>query len=285
MVWIILSLFMLENALLAVKYRAKIIKLFRYLSSRIDNDRNEIIHIEDEDNAWYSTAPTLILHGGGYNGHRYNNSKEGIDAGIKKYSVIEIDVGITSDNVLVLTHRFEPDDEIIFDSKPTLDEFMKNGALEGETPLSLKQFVNFYNENDSVYFLVDCAHGIEMKVASELVKICDEKFLDRLIFQVHGIELLKKISNMKRFKNIHYNGTLNEISQMLHVLRENNIHTCSVMDREIAPENPALICVKESGIHIFSYVVNHNRRLQRDLKLGVDGVFTDVLSPKCIGII
>lgn len=219
---------------------------------------------------------------GGYNGYKYNNSKEGIDKGILDgYRVIEVDVGITSDNNMVLTHRFEPDDEIIFEGRPSLDDFLKKGALEGETALSLEMFVDLYKDTDT-YFLVDCAHGIEINVAERLSSLCKEEFFDKIIFQVHTKELLDQIYKMKKFKHIHYNNTSKKILDDLPFLIEKNVHTCSIADREIKETNCDLKQILQSGLHIFAYVVNHDRRLRHDLRIGVSGIFTDAIKPKML---
>ena len=116
----------------------------------------ESIYFADEENAWYISSPIIILHGagGGQNG-RYLNTEEGIIRGIQLgYKVIEIDIGITSDNESVLTHRFRPDDEVVFDHRPTLSEFLSFGAPVGETALSLNLFLQKFcssilgNENN-----------------------------------------------------------------------------------------------------------------------------------------
>lgn len=108
--------------------------------------QTSLIQYVDEPEAWYSNENIIILHGaGGVNGARYNNSKEGIVRGICcGYKVIEIDLGLTAEKVPVLTYRFKPDDEIIFQGVPSLSKFLSSGALEGETPLTLEMFIEQY---------------------------------------------------------------------------------------------------------------------------------------------
>lgn len=280
MVWILTTLFILENTLLAIRYREKILNVLKKAETRLKSKSKGSVHFLDRQDAWYSKSPLLVLHGAGYNGCKYNNSKEGIDHGISAgYKVIEIDVGITSDSFFVLTHRFEPDGEIVFCKRPSLKEFLEEGALEGETALSLEQFVNLYRDNSTVSFLIDCAHGIEYEVAKYLATLCDDTFLDKIVFQVHTLKMLKQISSIERYKNLHYNGTSKEILEILPLLKKYNVHTCSIADKEICYDNNDIIQIINSGMHVFSYVVNHNRRLQYDLDMGIRGFFTDAINP------
>lgn len=275
---IVIVMFIVENTLLAIKYRHKVKQIWRKFYP--NKSRCSIPPFEDEENGWYTAdKPILILHGVG----RYNNSQEGIERGISEgYKIIEIDVGITSDNVFVLTHRFEPDDEIIFENKPSLDEFLNQGAAVGETPLTLEQFTDTYCQNmdNGIYYIVDCAHGIELDVAQWLSKNVNDNSREKLIFQVHTIKLLEKVYEMKAFVHIHYNGSANEISQILPKLYKRNVLTCSISDREINKSNHDLEFIVKSGLHVFAYTVNHKRRLSHDLELGVMGVFTDSLLPE-----
>lgn len=112
---------------------------------------------------------------------------------------------MTSDNEIVLTHRFQPDGEIIFSHKPTLKEFLDIGAPEGETALSLQSFFQKYSKADC-YFLIDCAHGIEEIVCNWIGKNVNPEVRKHLIFQVHTQSMLYNIYKTGVFENIHYNG-------------------------------------------------------------------------------
>lgn len=216
---------------------------------------------------------------GGVQGKKYNNTEEGIIRGIQEgYRVIEIDVGITSDNEYVLTHRFRPDDEIIFEKRPTLAEFLVQGAPEDETALSLQTFIDKFTETNT-YFLIDCAHGIEEGVFDWFRDNVSNEQRRHFIFQVHTPVMLKHVFDAGVFENIHYNGHVSEIVSVLDLLKECNVHTCSISDEEIISENALFMRIIDSGLHVIAYTINHERRLKKLIGLGVSGCFSDYITP------
>ena len=222
------------------------------------------------------------LYYAGLRGAKYNNSKESIEQAILNgYRIIEIDIGITADNELVLTHRFSPDNEIIFESRLKLNEFLSYGALEGETALTLKQFVELCKDTD-VYFIIDCAHGIEYKVCEWIRTNVGVEQRRYLIFQVHTPEMLRKIYEENVFTYIHYNGTIEHINSIMSILKTCNVHTCSISDEEIMMNKESFKKLVEAGLHPIVYTVNHIRRLEYILKFGASGVFSDRLQPNDI---
>ena len=278
--WTVCFFLVLENIILIFHFRSAIFRKISCVLNR-NKDLDSSVRFIDGEDEWYinhSQGPILIMHGAGGTGHRYSNSKEGILSSIEKgYSIIEIDIGITSDNVLVLTHRFMPDDEICFESRPSFKEFLKRGAPYGETALSLKDFFDCFS-NSSVFFILDCAHGLEENVAQWVKDNIAPDKRRNLIFQVHTQSLLLKIYKMKVFEHLHYNGSCRNIVESIYSLKECNIHTCSIADEELFSSNVDLLKIVNSGLHVFAYTINHKRRLESLISLGVDGAFTDTLT-------
>lgn len=65
--WIVFFFFVVENCLLAIKYRTKFAKIMEQLPlfQNKKKNTNELVCIDDEENAWYhNDSPILILHGG-----------------------------------------------------------------------------------------------------------------------------------------------------------------------------------------------------------------------------
>ena len=104
----------------------------------------------DEPGSWYSQAkPILWAHAGGGCLHTYGNSKEAIEDSISKgFKVIEIDLDLTSDGVPVLSHRFRPGNQIQFDHRPTLSEFLSAPINGRYTPLTLQGLFNEFRTFD-----------------------------------------------------------------------------------------------------------------------------------------
>lgn len=272
--------FLIENIYLVFRFRLVISNKIKNILNKKKNPDASIKFI-DQAGKWYISQdhkPLLIMHGAAGTGHRYSNSKEGIIDSIKKgFSVIEIDIGITSDNYLVLTHRFMPDDEICFEKTPSLADFLKKGAPCGETALSLSDFFECFSDSP-VYFILDCAHGIEEKTCRWIKDNIQPERRKHIIFQVHTQSILMKIYNMGVFEYLHYNGNCRDVLDSLSLLKECNIHTCSIADEELVSSNTDLCKVVNSGLHVFAYTINHKRRLESIIPLGVSGVFTDCLT-------
>lgn len=110
----------------------------------------------DEPGSWYSQAkPILWAHAGGGRLHTYGNSKEAIEDSISKgLKVIEVDVDLTSDGVPVLSHRFRPGNQIQFDHRPTLSEFLSAPINGCYTPLTLQGLFDEFKSFDG-YWAVD----------------------------------------------------------------------------------------------------------------------------------
>ena len=274
-------LFLAENIILLVRYRRIFRRILAYVTKGKKSGKN--IKFEDIDGAWYTVPSTVILHGaGGRNGARYNNSKESILRGIELgYRVIEIDIGETRDGKYVLTHRFRPDDETVFTEKPYELEFLNGGAIEGETALNLEMFVSLFL-NDSQYYLIDCAHGIELKVCRWFEENATSLQRKNIIFQVSDIVTLKHVFEMNVFENIHYNSSTKDIFENLIQLERYGVHSCSVDESEIVPQNHYYQKIIDTGMNIYAYTVNQKRRWRYLIDVGVKGCFSDFLIEKNI---
>lgn len=217
------------------------------------------------------------MQGGGINNCTYLNSKEAIENSINiGASVIEIDIGLTSDGVPVLTHWFEPDGEIMFDSIPTAKEFLATPIANGQTPLSLEDFINCFGSYEG-YFFLDCKMGCEKKVVSWLEKNSSINMRKKIIFQIHDINFLKELYSKKLFGYLHYNSDLDTLISLIPLLCKYEVHTVSVSDAEV--KNGSLKNLCAAGIHPYVYTVNHSRRYKKVLSEGASGVFTDRLVP------
>lgn len=265
---LICAALLLENIFLAYKYRYKTVEKIKRILISYFYRPVKIIR-RQEGNWWADDCPLLILHGaGGLNNKKYNNSRESIMHGVQiGFKVIEIDVGETADGVFVLTHRFRPDDEIIYKERPSLDQFLENGATEGETGLSLEAAVKLIDCLD-VRCLIDCEHGIEYKVCEWFDKNVSVTKRRNVIFQVHTPDMLKRIYKSRVFENIHYNGDLADTINNLKLLRDCGVYTCSISDEDVSQHETDLKKLLESGIHVIVYTINHRRRLEALLKGG-----------------
>lgn len=206
----------------------------------------------------------------------YLNSKESISSAIKTGAkVIEIDVCLTNDNIPVLSHRFEPDGEIMFFETPSVKEFLETPLPNSNTSLTLESMLSEFKDFDG-YFLVDCAFGAEKFVSEWLVKNLSEKQRHHIVFQVHEINFLKSLTERKVFEFLHYNADIKTLEQISPILIACNVHSVSVDDHEIK-DLRTLSKLNKSGIHVYAYTVNHKRRFDFLMNAGASGIFSDRL--------
>ena len=281
MICILFGIIIIESIIISFLLRRKIKKACRMIKNALcrPSENSREIHFTDEQDAWYTDLPLMILHGAA-NGRRcYSNSEEGIIRGAENgFKVIEVDVSRTSDGCFVLSHRFRPDGEIIFDKTPSLEEFLREGASENETALTFQDLLRRFGSKN-VFFLIDCTHGTEAEFCQWISENTEISQRSCLIFQVHTPQMLKKVYDAGTFRYIHYNGTSEDVVRHLGLLQKCGVHSCSISDEEISDNNSSLDQLIRSGIHIIVYTVNHQRRLEKLLQKGIGGVFTDVLTP------
>lgn len=206
----------------------------------------------------------------------YLNSKESVSSAVKSgATVIEIDVCLTKDMIPVLSHRFEPDGEIMFSETPSLKQFLGVPLPNNNTPLTLEFLLSEF-KNWSGYFLIDCAFGTEKFVSDWLCMNCTEAQKEHIIFQVHEIQFLKELERKKQFGYLHYNASIENLESILPVLVACEVHSVSVDDHEIK-NSDSLSKINNAGIHVYAYTVNHKRRFDFLMKSGASGVFSDRL--------
>lgn len=130
------------------------------IKARINRLPQNKRHMTDERVAWYTHAKGhfLIAHGGGGALQRYANSCEAIEKSMRDgFHVIEVDVSMTADNIPVLSHDFNPDEELYWKHWPSSAEFLST-LLDGRYhPLSLEEKrMQEYPCQDFVLCSIEC---------------------------------------------------------------------------------------------------------------------------------
>lgn len=237
--------------------------------------------LRDEANAWYTApAPILWAYAGGGSLHKYGNSQEAIDESIKNgFRVIEIDVSLTSDRVPVLTHWFKPDDQIEWDSTPTLAEFKGRLINERFHSLTLKEFFDRY-ENSDVYFSIDPNHMVAKRMDFDLLGYirdnASEGFQRRIIYQVYRLDDLLKVHEAGLpFASIHYVLSFGlddswAIPYLIRVFTECGVRSVSFSDRPITKELKEVVrAFNDANIRISVSGVDYKYRVEKLMGIGV----------------
>ena len=275
------------------KFSARISFWRRKLALRRLASRHGTCTLADEPGAWYGMAkPILWAHAGGGALHTYGNSKEAIEYSLDHgLRVIEIDVDLTSDGVPVLTHRFRPDNQIAFDHRPDLKEFLSTPVNGRFTPLTLERLFALFGDRD-VFFAIDswgiARSGLRFDLIDYIDRMADERLHQKIIFLANSIDEGVTIAQTRKFASVHCglpedidtDGGIWQLPDLVRIYAGANIHSVTLMDREITDRTEQVVGELEShGIHVSICGVETVKRCKKWRKLGV-GVFnTNKLYP------
>lgn len=184
--------------------RAKIAAKIEDMEFEVFCDSLESGCVSSAESLWESIGvPQLWAHAGGGMLGFYTNSREAIEDSIKRgYKVIEIDVGLTSDMVPVLTHNFAPEGVAAFYRLPTSEEFLSQPICGKYTPLSLKNCIDEFSTSD-VYFSID-PHLGDFDLISWLDSNLDAVSLRKIIYQIYSKEELIRLAKRNPFGALHF---------------------------------------------------------------------------------
>ena len=237
--------------------------------------------LKDPSDAWYlsenSKHGILIAHAGGGIGRSiYTNSKGAIQTSIADgIKVIEIDICFTSDGIPVLTHNFEPDNEISFSKIPTVQQFLNTQINEKYTPMTFSMLIEMV-KNWNGYIFIDCKRGALDDFVSYVSSKMNKVDFTKYIIQVSSVNELKLVRKCGLFPWIHFNAPLLELEKLIPTLVRNQVHTVSVYNKDIRNGN-ALNTLNAANIRPFIYTINHTRRMNEVINWGGAGIFTDWL--------
>lgn len=234
-------------------------------------------------------------HAGSGRFHMYGNSQEAFDDAIGRgFGVIEADVMMTADGVPVMSHRFRPNNEIVFDKTPTLDAFLSTKVNGKYTPLSLDMFIKRY-ERSGVYISIDPSPAIRScdlgrGLISYLKAHATETFLAKIIYQINGLEQLKMMAEDNPFGALHYGldaeldgrDHLCKLQWLIPALKAVGVGSVSISDFPISDDvsvEKIVSMLKEAGVEIVVVGVNSTRRVDRWGELGVTHFNVDFLNP------
>lgn len=238
---------------------------------------------------WYKGVPLLWAHAGGGYPVLYGNTKENFDEAIKNgFRCLELDVGVTSDGVPVLTHLFRPNFENLYDGTPSLEVFNATKIDDKYTPLTLKSFIERYHDFDGFFFVDGLSFGKKSSFdVRSFFQDVDDEFKKKIIVQVFKFSDLLALKRENPFGGIHFSGIFgigtNRFLRplLIKALQACDVHSVSLSDFEIKGDISAMIkdfgeaqiVTSVAGVNTISYY----KRLRDN---GVTCVDTDYLTPE-----
>lgn len=239
--------------------------------------------------AWYHTPRILYHAGGAINGNTYTNSREAVEKSLAKEPgecFIEMDFGMTSDNVLVCVHNWS-DVRIDQTEALSLREFQSSKIQGKYTPLTAEDFLQIMAQNEDLYLIADFKGTMEHllpEMAEELIRLCgqDESLLKRVIIELHTETDKEKVLAMYPFADEQFifspyaiGGWSPEIASLC---SRQNITVIATGRNEI-PENQ-LTELRELGYEVYEFTVNRLDEARARMEQGICGFYTDHLTPE-----
>lgn len=244
---------------------------------------------------WYSYR--YIAHAlGGLDGKDYLNSIDGFYAAYNKgYRVFEMDLLLTTDNVVIGKHEWgrKLSDPTTKNGSAVNYSTFKNTKIYGKyTPTSLKDMFQAMDRYEDFYIMTD-SKGDEItqvkKDFNAIVKtakdIGKEAYLDRLVIQVYNQKMfyaIKEIYPFKHFVYTTYKQRDAAFYAMVTFCKKNGIEGVTSPQNDINDYRMELL--EEEGIYSFTHSVNNSYFAKEYMKLGVYGVYSDFLSPEQINL-
>ncbi len=216
------------------------------------------------------------------------NSLEAINRAIdSEFDVIEIDIGLTSDGVPVLTHDFRQNNEVMFDKAPTCDEFLAAKLLNNETPITLDRLLSEY-EVSEVRFSIDpchCAGGFDLP--TYLKNHASASFLKRVIYQCYSLRDLYRFANGHCFGALHYTlqyDIFREnqwcVPQLIRTLIATGVRSVSLEDQPITSSVREIVGrFAQEGFIVSVSGVNDLGRCRKWREIGASCFNTDRILP------
>lgn len=205
----------------------------------------------------------------------------------------EVDLRLTADQQVILRHDWRAgwQDGISETSVPTLEEFLERPVLGKYTPLSFRDLLLLMEEYPDICIITDSKF-----VDAEIVTLQFEAMLrdaeelglsylfDRMVIQVYNSLMFKVVDNIHHFENyvytLYYEGfsaTEDSFRTKAAFCEENGIRGITMWDYWWRPEFAPI--AGEYGIRTFTHTVNDLEEALALLDSGVNGIYTDSLTP------
>lgn len=250
---------------------------------------------------WY-TQNKLVAHAlGSVDGRDGTNSLEAfLESYNKGHRIMEVDLNLTTDDILVARHDFEQNSYYVLDQAVlNNDTSMDINRFESEkinykyTSLTMEDLLILLTEYKDVYFITDSKEIDSEIIKKQFQKIVDLAtnldcldVLDRIIVQIYNEEMLFIVGEIYNFKN--YIFTLYQIQNpdfdaVGKFCNENNIPVVTISSGTIT-EDVAKTLISYD-IVIYVHTVNNFNPTKFYIDFGCHGVYTDLLTPMDLKLI
>lgn len=225
----------------------------------------------------------LVAHSGGaVKGLDYTNSREALDssfaAGLRWF---ELDLSTTSDGKVVLVNNWGDGFERLFPGahrgRRTHAEFLSLKMTQDLTPLDLAGLVTWLGAHPEAVVVTDVKDDnlVVLKLIADTHKTLLPRFVAQ-IFQFEEYETARALG----YGRIILSTYAMEASdaEILEWVKSRPLHAVT-MTAERARQTDLAQKLGEGGLPVYAHTVNAKAELEALIAAGVDGVYTDTLTP------
>ena len=235
-------------------------------------------------------TPALVAHAlGGIQDHTYTNSLEAFEHNhALGHRVFEVDLDITDEYIPIASHdeaRWRELSGAAEETPYTHSAFMSQSILSEYTPLDYRAVIDLMIRYPDIYIITDTKysdHATVLVQFSQLVKYAAEagkNVLDRIIPQVYHQDMLHWIMSVHPFKSVIltlYSSAIDPQTAYT-ICEQTGVRYITAPEAWITAE--AMEIWNHLGMTVAAHTVNDRSSMEKLLKLGVDIIYTDFLSP------
>lgn len=212
------------------------------------------------------------------------------DAGVR---VFEADLRMTSDGFVVLRHDWigNLQDGVDQTHIPTLEEFLSKPILGKYTPLSFRDLLLLMAQYPDICVITDTKFTDAEPVTAQFTAMLDEArklgmtyLFDRMVIQIYSPEHFMIVDGLHHFPNYVYTlyqenfGKTEDAFRRKAVFCEEN----GIMGIALWEDwwDPSYLPIADwRHLKVFVHTVNSPSTARRMLRGGVDGIYSDILTP------
>lgn len=226
------------------------------------------------------TANNLIAHAGGsYKGETYLNSQEALNSSYKKgFRLFEIDFIKTSDGAFVGSHDWElwsKQQELPTLHQPDLNEFLFRSTQDDFTPLTYGSVQKWLATHKDAILFTD-----KIKNYHYIKK--HTKFKERLVVETwtyyDWVEALR-LGVKKPMFSIHDHKSHGPDEEILRFVNEWKVQYIAMGIKALEQRTNLVRELTKRELCLYVYSSNNQTKIEHHLKLGIQGFYTDHLSP------
>ncbi|WP_206458378.1 glycerophosphodiester phosphodiesterase family protein [Anaerovorax sp. IOR16] len=225
----------------------------------------------------------LIAQGGGsVQGYYTTNSMEAVEQAIHHgFRLIELDMGITKDQEVVMLHDWDYTSKdmlgLASNNKLTLEQFEKAKIFEKFEPMTFEKLSTLLKEHPEVRIITDTKEDNIKLLTLIAQKYPDCK--DQIIAQIYRFEELKAVKELgyKQIILTLYKMQSLNAAKIIRFVKDNGIYAVT-MSEELRNQTIAKE-LQSYGIVVYMHTINDVERMQEAKQKGAFGIYTDDLIP------